>query len=124
MIIGIGCDIVEHKVSKDLNWENDNNILKRIFSEQELDYYYLDKDLKFLSGRFAAKEAILKCLGSGMEEGIALPEIQILRTEDGQPIVKLSGKSKEISALKGVEHWHITISHTQIYSIAFAVAEI
>lgn len=123
MIYGIGCDIVEYQVSKDLNWENDVSILKRIFSKEEIDIYRLEKDLKFLTGRFAAKEAILKCIGTGMQDGIALTEIQILRTEDGRPIVKLSGKSKEISTLKGVEHWHITISHTQIYSIAFAVAE-
>lgn len=123
MIVGIGCDIVEHQVCRILNWENDIEILKRIFSQAEIDIYKLKYDLKFLAGRFAAKEAILKCLGTGMIDGISLIEIEILQTMDKKPIVILSGKTKEVTERLKISYWHISISHTSTFSTAYVVAE-
>lgn len=123
MIIGIGCDIVEHETSKSLNWGSDISVLNRIFSQKEIEIYSLEKELKFLSGRFAAKEAILKCLGTGMQDGIALPDIQIIQSPEGNPIIELFGKIKEISDAIGINIWHISISHSAYYSLAFVTAE-
>lgn len=123
MIVGIGDDIVEHKVSKRLGWRNDQSILKRIFSPREIDLYLPTKNIRFLSGRFAAKEAILKCLGTGMQDGIALPDIQILPSESGKPIIELSGEVKKIAEAMGITHWHISISHSSTCSIARVIAE-
>lgn len=123
MIIGIGCDIVEHEISKTLNWDSDLSVLNRIFSQKEIEIYFSQKELKFLSGRFATKEAILKCLGAGMQDGIALTDIQILQSPEGKPVVELFGEVKQISDKMGICFWHISITHSTSYSLAFVTAE-
>lgn len=123
MIIGIGCDIVEHNITKELKWDTNEELLLRIFSQNEMDLFIDQKTIKFISGRFAAKEAVLKCLGTGMQDGISLKEIQILKSESGKPIIELSGDVKEISNNIGVSVWHISITHSKGYSVAFVIAE-
>lgn len=123
MIIGIGCDIVEHNTTLHLNWGSDNSIQKRIFAPEELKIYAHENDVKFLAGRFAAKEAVLKCLGTGMQDGISLTDIQISQSENGKPIPKLYGGAKVIADKIGINSWHITITHSKAYSVAFALAE-
>lgn len=123
MIVGIGSDIVEHKVSRSLNWDKNPKILERIFSENEIEIYLKKNDLKFLSGRFAVKEAVLKCLGTGMYDGISLKDIQVLQSENMRPKIELSGKIKGLSEELGINMWHVSISHSNSYSIAFVIAE-
>jgi holo-[acyl-carrier-protein] synthase len=124
MIVGIGCDIVEHDITKKLNWGSDLHALNRLFSGKELEIYFAKQDLQFLTGRFAAKEAFLKCLGTGMRDGIALPDIQILQLSNGKPTIDLNGEVKNISDNMGINLWHISISHSSNYSFALAIAEI
>lgn len=123
MTIGIGCDIVEHDTAIRLKWESDLSVQKRIFSPGELEIFYYKNDIKFLAGRFAAKEAVLKCLGTGMQDGIALTNIQILQSESEKPVIELRGALKQISDQMEINSWHISISHSKSYSIAFAIAE-
>ncbi len=123
MIIGVGCDIAEHDITEALNWQSDSNILKRVFSQAELTLYENQKNKEFLVGRFAAKEAVLKCLGTGMQDGISLTDVQILQRESGKPIIEVQGEVKKISNHLGIESWHISISHCSDYSFAFVVAE-
>lgn len=123
MIVGIGCDIVEHESSKVLDWETDSSTQNRVLSEKELDIYLAKKDLKFLTGRFAAKEAVLKCLGTGMQDDIALSDIQILTAKHGKPVIKLKGAIKKISDNLKIKLWHISITHSDKCSMAFAIAE-
>jgi len=123
MIIGIGCDIVEHKTTEKLKWNSDAELLKRIFSSRELELYDANHTTKFLSGRFAAKEAVLKCLGTGMHDGIFMSDIQILNEETGKPRLELAGEIKTISEGFNVNSWHVSITHSESYSIAFVVAE-
>lgn len=123
MVIGIGCDIVDHNESVNLKWDSDIAIQKRIFTKKELEIYSQKRDIRFLAGRFAAKEAILKCLGTGMQDGIALTDIEILQSESGKSIVEFFDEIKKISNEIGVNFWHISITHSSNQSIAFVVAE-
>lgn len=123
MIIGIGCDIVEHNTTKLLKWEEDINLLQRILSSKEFEIYNIQKNIRFIAGRFAAKEAVLKCLGLGMQDGISLTEIQILQSINGQPVLELTGETKKISDEIGINSWHISITHSTNHSIAFIIAE-
>jgi holo-[acyl-carrier protein] synthase len=123
MIIGIGSDIVEHDVTEKLQWSSDLTLLKRIFSSQELELYRAEPSIKFLSARFAVKEAVLKCLGVGMEEGLALTEIQTLNDKNGKPQVELTGEVKRLADEKNIQTWHVSITHTQTSSLAFIIAE-
>ena len=123
MIAGVGCDIVEHELTSKLGWDKNPALLSRIFCEQERDQINPSKDIKFLSGRFAAKEAILKSLGTAMEDGISLTEILVLKGEKGKPVVVLNGELKKIAQEMGISTIHLSISHSISYSIAYAVAE-
>ena len=123
MIIGIGCDIVEHEMSKALNWESNPSSLARIFSKPEIDNCPSEVQLRFLSGRFAAKEAVLKCLGIGMQDGISFTDIEILKLVTGKPQVALMGQVKKVSEGLGINFWHISITHTENMSFAVVIAE-
>ena len=123
MIIGIGCDIVNHERVEKLNWSSDADVQQRILSDEEYRLYQVAKDIKFIAGRFAAKEAVVKCLGTGMEDGISLPNIQILQTIEGAPQIVITGSETELIKQKGIKSWHVSISHTVGFSIAVVIAE-
>lgn len=122
MIIGIGCDAVDHQITKKLKWDSDEQTLQRFFTPKELDLYAKHKTVKFLAGRFAAKEALLKCLGTGICDGLALTDIQVLQHETGQPYIEVQGEVKENADRLGVTGWHVSITHTVSHSTAFVVA--
>lgn len=123
MIIGIGCDIVNHERVEKLNWSSDSEVQHRILSNEEYQLYQKAKDIKFIAGRFAAKEAVVKCLGTGMEDGISLTNIQILQTIEGAPQLVITGPEKELIKKKGIKTWHVSISHTVGFSMAVVIAE-
>jgi len=123
MIVGIGCDVVHHEITQSLGWITNPRILQRIFSTKELELFQASRTERFLSGRFAVKEAVLKCLGSGMKDGIALTDIHVLQSETGKPILEIEGQVKELAEYLGVKSWHISISHTAFNSTAFVIAE-
>ena len=123
MIIGIGSDIVEHKLTEALKWDKDNDVIERIFSKGELKLYEAKANLSFLAGRFAGKEAVLKCLKIGMQDGISLSEIEILEDSSGAPFIFMSNSMRGISENLKIKYWHISISHTSSCSIAFVIAE-
>lgn len=123
MIVGIGCDVVRHKITHALGWNANVRKLRRIFSSSELDLIRNNNSIKFISGRFAAKEAILKCLGTGMKDGISLTDIEILQNKAGQPVVHVVGGAKMVAKELGITHWHISISHNTTSSTAFVIAE-
>lgn len=123
MIIGIGCDIVNHERVEKLNWSSDSNVQHRILSDEEYQLYQKTQDIKFIAGRFAAKEAVVKCLGTGMEDGISLTNIQILQTIEGTPQIVITGPETEMIKRKGIKSWHVSISHTAGFSMAVVIAE-
>ncbi|MBL7718316.1 MAG: holo-ACP synthase [Flavipsychrobacter sp.] len=110
-------------MTKQLDWENDTDILKRVFSNSELQHDNIPSKIAFLSGRFAAKEAVLKCLGTGMQDGISLTDIQVLQTQHGKPTIELSGEVKKLADELGINSWHISITHSETNSIAFVISE-
>jgi holo-[acyl-carrier protein] synthase len=123
MIVGIGCDVVEHNITQSLHWASNLRRRQRIFSVEELELSTAYNTDRFISGRFAAKEAVLKCLGTGMKDGISLKDIQVLQTEAGKPIIQIKGKIEKIARRLGIASWHISISHTTNSSTAFVIAE-
>tara|TARA_B100002049_G_scaffold110078_1_gene81218 strand:- start:1678 stop:2064 length:387 start_codon:yes stop_codon:yes gene_type:complete len=123
MIVGVGCDIVEHETTTKLRWLNDPSILKRLFSKSEIQKCPAQSQNKYYSGRFAVKEAILKCLNTGMQDGISLTQIEIIKTENGAVNAFLHGQVKGIADLKNITNWHISITHSNQSSIAFVIAE-
>lgn len=123
MIVGIGCDLVEHALTKKLKWTSDEKIRSRIFSQEELSLCPQEFQIAYLSGRFAAKEAVLKCLGTGMAKSISLTDIEVLYDKLKKPIIKLTGEALKLSSEKEISDWHVSLSHSDNYSIATVIAE-
>ena len=123
MIIGVGCDIVDHLQAMQLEWDSDSHAQNRIFSDAEMNLYKQNNNIHFLAGRFAVKESVLKCLKTGMVDGISLTEIEILKGSSGDPEIKLSGQVKLLAGKLGINTWHVSISHGADKTIAYVIAE-
>lgn len=75
-----------------------------------------------LASCFAAKEAILKALGTGWSNGIAWTDIEVAYEPSGGPVVVLSGRAQEVATQQGVSHWLLSLSHDGDYAVATAIA--
>src|SRR5947208_9442500 len=106
-IIGHGIDIVETERIRELAERHGQHFLDRCFTKTEQDYCTANPKRYFehLAGRFAAKEAVLKVLGTGWRHGIAWTDIEITKTEAGQPGVALSGECARIAGELGIRRW-------------------
>jgi holo-[acyl-carrier protein] synthase len=78
---------------------------------------------EFFAGRFAAKEAVLKVLGTGWSRGLGFQDVEILRELDGRPSVVLHGPAAELARALGFTRIHISITHTRTTAMAVAAAE-
>jgi holo-[acyl-carrier protein] synthase len=76
----------------------------------------------FFTGRFAAKEAVVKALGTGFVGNIAWTDVEILRQRTGAPHVHLSGGALAVAQSLGVTRWLVSISHDESHAIASAIA--
>ena len=122
MIIGIGCDIIEiNRVEKAVQ---SDSFKKRVFTEAEIAYCESRGKQQFASfaARFAAKEAVLKALGTGLRGG-ELVEIEVLNDELGCPQLSLRGYHEELAKSKGVVKIHVTLSHSKDSAMAYVVLE-
>jgi len=124
-IIGHGIDIVETSRIKRMIEEHGQHFLNRVFTPAEQQYCNASKkrSLEHYAGRFAAKEAVLKVLGTGWRGGIAWTDVEIVRDEAGKPTVVLTGESARIAEIKGIKQWHISISHIETHATASAIGE-
>ena len=96
--------------------------LERVFTGTELDYCLGRKrDIEHLAGRFAAKEAVLKVLGTGWRKGISWTDIEIRNAPSGQPSIHLSGRCRDIADALGMADILISISHIDTHAIASAI---
>ena len=121
--IGHGIDIVEIERIKNLIGKLGSSYEIRCFTEIErITAKSSANRIQFLAGRFAAKEAITKALGTGWSQEIALTDIEIQRLSTGQPIVVLYGKCQEIASELGILKWVLSISHTDLIAVASAIA--
>jgi holo-[acyl-carrier protein] synthase len=96
--------------------------LDRVYTPREQEYCLSKKNrTQHLAGRFAAKEAVLKVLGTGWREGIAWTDIEVLNELFGQPRVSLTGRCREIADQLGLREILISISHIETHAIASAI---
>jgi holo-[acyl-carrier protein] synthase len=119
MILGIGNDIIEIERIHGVIERHGERFLNRTFTRKEQDYClkHFKSSARF-AGRFAAKEAIAKALGTGFNDSITFLDIEIVNNIVGKPEVVISSALKE---LIGDSIIHISISHSDNYATAFAV---
>ena len=122
-IVGHGIDIVETAQIRRLLSEHEDRFLSRCFTEAERAYSSDRRRwAEHFAGRFAAKEAILKALGTGWVGGIAWTDAEILREPSGAPRVQLHGRCAAIAAELGIDDWLVSISHITTHATASAIA--
>src|ERR1700759_52469 len=121
-IVGHGIDIVETERVKRLVDEHGQRFLDRCFTRAEQEYCALSAKRyhEHLAGRFAAKEAVLKVLGTGWRGGIQWTDIEVLREPSGQPRIKLSGECERIAKELGIVQWYVSLSHIETHATASA----
>ncbi|MBN2317333.1 MAG: holo-ACP synthase [Sedimentisphaerales bacterium] len=122
-IIAHGIDLVDCPRIEQMMQRHGERFLNRVFTATEQAYARKNKNtVEKLAGRFAAKEAILKLMGTGWRGKIAWTDMEITNNPSGQPEVTLSGEVKEIAGRLGIGHISISITHTANFAIASAVA--
>lgn len=121
MITGLGVDIVEiDRMARAL--ERHPTMRERLFSAEER--AYCDKRNRpeiHYALRFAAKEAVLKALGTGFA-GMKFTDVEVVRDQGGRPEPRLSGRAKELADEIGVLEMHLSLSYTHTTAVASAVA--
>ena len=122
-IIAHGIDLVDFPRIESMIDRHGGRFLNRVFTEREQsEADSVHNRVEKLAGRFAAKEAILKLLGTGWRGKIAWTDIEITNNSMGQPNVELTGEVKRIAVEAGIEQVTLSITHTANFAIASAVA--
>src|SRR5262249_48812639 len=122
-ILGIGTDIIECPRIGKMIEQHGELFLRRVYTEREIRYCQSRKHaIEPFAGRWAAKEAILKALGTGWSRGIAWTDIEVRNGFGGQPRVLVCGEAKEAALRRGVGDILISISHCRTYATAYALA--
>lgn len=122
-VLGHGIDLVD--VAELQRWIEDprNPLIPRCFVQAELDEIGDRADrAERLAGRFAAKEAVLKALGTGFGAGVAFTDVLIHRAPGAPPQVQLVGAAAQAAAAQGVTAWQLSISHAGGMAMASALA--
>jgi holo-[acyl-carrier protein] synthase len=122
-IVGIGTDIVECLRIGRMIDQHGELFLQRVYTEREIRYCQARKRaMEHFAGRWAAKEAVLKCLGTGWRKGLCWTDMEIRNGTSGQPRVLLCGPAKDIAQSLRISDILISISHCRAYATAYAVA--
>lgn len=122
MIVGIGCDIIEiERIARAIKSES---FIRRVFTAEEAAYCQRREQQAAASfaARFAAKEAVLKALGTGLREG-SLQEIAVDNDGLGKPLVQLSGHFAMLAKQLGVKNIQISLSHSRELATAYVIME-
>ena len=124
MIHGTGIDIVEVERIQKLLDRFGPRFMDRILRRSEIDYCMSFKHLApQVAGRFAAKEAISKALGTGIGDRLGWRDMEIIRDHDGRPSVVLHGNGEIALEKQGGTVIHLSISHTRAYATAIAILQ-
>ncbi len=122
-IIAHGIDLVDFKRIEQMLERHEDRFLDRVFTSAEQAYANSNRNsTQTLAGRFAAKEAVLKLIGTGWRGKIAWTDIEVLNNPSGQPQVTVRGEVEKIAGRLGVKQISVSITHTANFAIASAVA--
>lgn len=123
MILGLGTDIVEIERIEKMIDRHGTHFLERVYTDNERSYCQQKKMAgESFAGRWAAKEAVMKTLGTGFIKGVHFTEIEIETLPSGQPTVKLCGSTATVARNMGIDRILVTISHSRQYATATAIA--
>ena len=122
MIVGVGVDAVDIERFR-TSLERTPTMRERLFVAEELDYVSPKVDpVRSLAARFAAREAVMKAMGLGLGT-FGFHEVWVTRAASGAPSLAVTGRALELAIDRGITHWHLSITHTDLVAVAHVVAE-
>lgn len=117
-----GIDLVEVARIAAMCDDHPDKFVERCFTAGERAYCLGRKrQAEHLAARFAAKEAVLKALGTGLANGLLWTDIEVTRDAEGAPGIRLHGRAVEIAAGRGIRSWLVSLSHTETNAIASVI---
>ena len=124
-IVALGLDLTKIERLAETESRRGERFLARIFTAGERAYCERRAARRHVhyAGRFAVKEAVMKALGTGWTRGVRWIDIEVVRASGQAPELVLHGASAEIARSKGIDRWHVTITHDAGIAAAVAVAE-
>jgi holo-[acyl-carrier protein] synthase len=124
VIVGLGVDITEVDRMEAAIERRGRPLLERLFTPSEIAYCEKHRHrAERFAGRFAAKEAAMKALGTGWSRGVRWVDIEVVREPSGKPTLKLSGAACAIATSLGVKKIALTITHTGNTALALVIFE-
>jgi holo-[acyl-carrier protein] synthase len=122
-IVGIGTDIVECLRIGRMIEQHGELFLRRVYTDREIRYCQTrQRATEHFAARWAAKEAILKCLGTGWRRGLNWTDMEVRIEAGGKPQVLLCGGAKELAQVQRVGDILLSLSHCRAYATAYALA--
>jgi holo-[acyl-carrier protein] synthase len=123
-IVGVGIDVTRVERLEELLSRHGDRTLNRLFTpaEQAVAAERVDRT-RYLAGRLAAKEAVMKVLGTGWGKGVGWKDVEVHATEAGPPRVELHGEAARFAESLGIVHLWLSISHDGDLAVATAVGE-
>jgi holo-[acyl-carrier protein] synthase len=124
MIVGTGIDIVEvPRIAQSIERFGER-FLNRVFTAAEIHYCQSKANrTERFAARFAAKEAAMKAIGTGMRGGVTWKDFEVGREPSGRPTMVLHGKAGQVALTLGVRRTHLSVSHTEQYAVAYVLVE-
>lgn len=124
MIVGLGVDMEEISRLGEAIKRHGQVFLERIFTPAEMAYCQRHRDpVERYAGRFAAKEATMKALGTGWGKGVRWRDIEVTRMPGGRPTIALHGVAREHAERLGAQHISLSITHTGNFALAEVILE-
>lgn len=123
-IIGIGTDIIECLRIAQMIERHGETFITRVYTEHEIGYCSTKKAAtQHYAGRWAAKEAVLKVLGTGWKKGISWRDVEVVNKPSGAPIINLYGGAREVAEQLKINSLLISISHCRSHATAYAIGQ-
>ncbi|MFQ5989025.1 MAG: holo-ACP synthase [Candidatus Methylomirabilales bacterium] len=123
MILAVGTDLVSIPRMRAAIARYRDRLCRRLYTPQEVaeSEGRPFPEVHFAS-RFAAKEAVLKALGTGWGEGVAWRDVEVVGVRGRPPEVRLTGRAQLVAHGRGIHHLHLSLSHDGDYALAFVIA--
>ena len=124
MIVGLGIDIAEVARVKAAIERHGETFLRRVYTAKEQEYCERFKNkYERYAGRFAAKEAAMKALGTGWSRGVRWVDVEVAREKGGRPTMKLAGEAAKVADRLNVKNIVLSITHTADQAFAQVIFE-
>jgi len=122
-VIGIGTDIIEVARIGEMIEKHDEIFLRRVYTPTEIEYCGGRKAaMQHYAGRWAAKEAGLKALGTGWAKGIQWTDLEVINLMGGKPELKIHGAAATLADEMGIREMQVSISHCRSFAVAYVIA--